>query len=132
MVLLTMTPNMVKALEELQVLEGGLPGKEDIPEKNTEVRWRGGQIQDGCGTSTDKNQYPSAKAEESSAEPSLLDPRVGNPISHGQVVDISRDLKSRGIQPLSLEALLRGSKVYAPPPPHRVEPVTYISCKLVK
>ena len=126
MVLLTMTPYMVKALEELQVLEGELPGEEEIPEKNTEVQRRGGQIQDGCGTSTDKNQYPSAKAEKLSAEPSLLYPRVGNPISHGQVVDISRDLKRHGIQPLSLEALLRGSKVYAPPPPARVEPVSYI------
>ncbi|PMD19189.1 hypothetical protein NA56DRAFT_575805 [Hyaloscypha hepaticicola] len=124
MVLLTMTPYMVKALEELQVLEGELPKEEDIPEKNTEVQQRGRQIQDGCGISTDKNQYPSAKAEKSSAEPSLSNPMVGNPISHGQVVDISRDLKSRGVQPLSLEALLRGSKVYAPPPLPRVEPTS--------
>lgn len=126
MVLLTMTPYMMEALEELQVLDGELPGEEDIPEKNTEVQRRGGQFQDGCGISTDKFQYPSAKAEKSSAEPSLSNPIVGNPISHGQVVDISRDLKGRGIQPLSLEALLKGSKVYAPPPPPRVEPVSYI------
>jgi TMEM199 family protein len=55
-----------------------------------------------------------------------LNARVGNPISHGQVIDITRDLKSHRIQPKSIEALLRGSRVYVAPPPPKAEPVSDI------
>ena len=66
-------------------------------------------------------------------EPSLDDPAVGRPISHGQIIDIAEFLKknSEVIQqdnenghyiPLSLADLLRGSSVYTPPPKPKPEP----------
>lgn len=68
----------------------------------------------------------------STAEASLKDPGVGKPISHGQLIDISRHLKNRyqtaneeGLQaPYHLDELLRGSKIYIPPPPPKKEPVS--------
>lgn len=58
-----------------------------------------------------------------SGEPSLLDPQVGNPISHGQIIALSRDLKTKQLERYTLEDLLKGSKIYVPPPPHKPEPV---------
>ncbi|KAK4124448.1 hypothetical protein N657DRAFT_655682 [Parathielavia appendiculata] len=55
-------------------------------------------------------------------EPSLKDPTVGNPISHLQVVDLWSALKVAGAGRWSLEVLLKGSKVYVPPPPPKAEP----------
>lgn len=54
-------------------------------------------------------------------DPPLLEPKVGNPISHGQVVAISkgscdRVLSQQGSgQSWTLDELLRGSEVYTPP-----------------
>ncbi|KAI9801684.1 MAG: hypothetical protein M1833_002366 [Piccolia ochrophora] len=65
----------------------------------------------GAGTSA------SDKLAES--EPSLACPAVGNPISHGQFIDIAgrlRDLAPKSGESASLELLLRGSQVYIPPP----------------
>ncbi|TVY37169.1 hypothetical protein LOCC1_G008038 [Lachnellula occidentalis] len=59
-----------------------------------------------------------------STEPSLENPRVGNPISHGQVIDLSRQLKTQGFSPCSLEILLKGARVYIPPPPAKKEPTS--------
>lgn len=56
-------------------------------------------------------------------EPSLLDPVVGNPISHGQIIDISKQTKVSGQPAINLETLLRGSRVYNPPPLPKSEPV---------
>lgn len=69
-------------------------------------------------------------------EPSLEAPAVGNPISHAQIIAISRCLRQRSEtasdQPPSnsdllishhLDELLRGSKVYVEPPKPRAEPV---------
>lgn len=60
------------------------------------------------------------------SEPSLATPEVGNPISHGQLIDISKLLKARNKlqedeaedQKTSyrLNDLLRGSKIHVPPP----------------
>jgi TMEM199 family protein len=124
MVLLTTTPSMLEALEEIQSLEGKVDGSKDVQQKNTEAQRRDGQDQEGNEKSTDNEQGQCAKAEKAPAEPSLSNPRVGNPISHGQVLDIIRDLKALRIQPRSLEALLRGSKVYVPPLPPKSEPVS--------
>lgn len=49
-------------------------------------------------------------------EPSLEEPAVGNPIAHGQVVEVWKRLRDAGNAEYSLEALLRGAKVYVPPP----------------
>ncbi|KAG5970015.1 hypothetical protein E4U55_001875 [Claviceps digitariae] len=60
------------------------------------------------------------------SEPSLTDPAVGNPISHGQILDLWKALNTdqdQGHQASpSLEQLLRGSRVYCPPPPPKPEP----------
>jgi TMEM199 family protein len=129
MVLLTMTPSMVEALEKLQKIRGTTNGKEIVGEKSTgpqESEESDGQAHQQNEKSTDDEQDQSLKAEKQSAEPSLSYPKVGNPISHGQVIDISKDLKARRIQPNNLEALLRESRVYTPPPQPKTEPVSDI------
>jgi len=55
-------------------------------------------------------------------EPSLSEPAIDKPISHGQVIDISRQLKSMGHSAYHLDNLLRGSRVHIPPPPPKPEP----------
>ena len=55
-------------------------------------------------------------------EPSLDEPAVGKPISHGQILDLSTNLRPRHPSH-SLERLLQGARVYVPPPPPRPEPV---------
>ncbi|KAI1475882.1 endoplasmic reticulum-based factor for assembly of V-ATPase-domain-containing protein [Daldinia eschscholtzii] len=55
-------------------------------------------------------------------EPSLKDPSVGKPISHGQIVDIWKRLKHDKGSAIRLEKLLRGATVYIPPAPPKPEP----------
>ncbi|KAA6411702.1 MAG: hypothetical protein FRX48_04983 [Lasallia pustulata] len=67
-------------------------------------------------------------------DPSLKDPRVGNPISHGQIIAISRCLRKHRNSPgaphmtaaeppsYHLDDLLRGSKVYIEPSKPKAEP----------
>lgn len=57
-------------------------------------------------------------------EPSLDDAAIGNPISHSQIVDIWTTLKNAGHDGYTLEMLLKGSRVYVPPPPRKPEPVS--------
>lgn len=69
-------------------------------------------------------------------EPSLDEPAVGNPISHGQVIQLSNYFRHRSKSQEStstgsrddaiafdLDNLLRGSKVYVEPPKPKPEPV---------
>ncbi|KAF2012159.1 hypothetical protein BU24DRAFT_465724 [Aaosphaeria arxii CBS 175.79] len=67
------------------------------------------------------------------SEPSLEDPKLGNPISHSQLIDLSKLLKQHsavldqesdedGPLRYRLDSLLKGSKVYFPPPPPKKEP----------
>ena len=69
-------------------------------------------------------------------EPSLEEPAVGNPISHGQVIQLSKYFKHRSKSrenknidarddtlTFDLDTLLRGSKVYVEPPKPKPEPV---------
>ena len=68
-------------------------------------------------------------------EPSLEQPAIGNPITHGQIISISKTLKeiktnatdSSGEDkvPYHLDDLLRGSKVYVEPPKPKAEPVDF-------
>ncbi|KAK3689651.1 endoplasmic reticulum-based factor for assembly of V-ATPase-domain-containing protein [Podospora appendiculata] len=58
----------------------------------------------------------------SDGDPSLDCARIGNPISHHQIVHLLTRLKSEGRAEFSLEKLLKGSKVYVPPPPPKTEP----------
>ena len=65
----------------------------------------------------------SAELLPSDGEPSLKDATVGNPILHGQIVELWTLLRTKGHNDFTLEGLLRGSKVYVPPPPPKPEPV---------
>jgi hypothetical protein len=56
-------------------------------------------------------------------EPSLENPIIGDPISHSQVVDIWRSLHIAGHKNYTLEILLKGSRVYVPPPPPKPQQV---------
>ncbi|KAI1412068.1 endoplasmic reticulum-based factor for assembly of V-ATPase-domain-containing protein [Hypoxylon sp. FL1857] len=94
MVLLTMTPSIVEALNRLAEMSA-----DDSP------------LQDAEGESNSANN-----------EPSLKDPAAGNPISHGQIVDIWKRLKNETANATRLEDLLRGATVYIPPPPPKPEP----------
>ncbi|KAI0096868.1 endoplasmic reticulum-based factor for assembly of V-ATPase-domain-containing protein [Nemania sp. FL0031] len=55
-------------------------------------------------------------------EPCMKDPAVGNPISHGQLLNTLKALKAKGYVGFRLEAMLRGSALYVPPPPPKPEP----------
>lgn len=114
MALLTMTPKMVTAIEEyLQMVKSG-------EEKDK--------------SSDDNDDHVLGN------EPSLENPAVGNPITHGQVIDIfttirrhrpnsktdlQNERKSYSYQDIQLEQLLRGSKIYVPPPKSKSESVSY-------
>lgn len=62
-------------------------------------------------------------------EPDLTFPDIAKPISHAQVIWLSKALKAfavtdaPGDAPLTLEALLVGTSIYLPPPPPKPEPV---------
>ena len=71
-------------------------------------------------------------------EPSLDQPVEGNPISHGQLIEISRKLKQIREEVEGREAqdhnmichmddLLRGSRIYVEPPKPKVEPVSMLT-----
>lgn len=65
------------------------------------------------------------------SEPSLLDPEVGKPITHSQIIHLWQQLRAMGESDYSLEALLRGSQVYTPPPPPKPAPVRHLPIPLV-
>ncbi|KAI1210109.1 endoplasmic reticulum-based factor for assembly of V-ATPase-domain-containing protein [Annulohypoxylon truncatum] len=94
MVLLTMTPSIVEALNRL-----GDTNIDDIPSGN--------------------ENSPNSKGY---SEPSLRDPELGRPISHGQIIDTWKCLKNKHDDATKLEELLRGAMVYIPPPPPKPEP----------
>ncbi|KAI6710116.1 hypothetical protein PZA11_007704 [Diplocarpon coronariae] len=129
MVLLTITAPIVEALENIQSLlperiekkkiEEKGDGEEDGPENN-EGRTREIKLQD----MQTKNKSAEKTGDNKTAEPSLLNPRLGDPISHGQIVELSQDMKARQLQPHRLEDLLKGARVYIPPPPPKPEPTT--------
>ncbi|KAF5654134.1 hypothetical protein F25303_1681 [Fusarium sp. NRRL 25303] len=95
MVLLAMTSSILEALSIVEATE--------TP-----------QIEDHDETEEQKSQP--------TKEPTLDDPKLGNPISHGQIVDLWKQLKAQGNSNFTLEQLLRGASVYIPPPPPKPEP----------
>lgn len=86
----------------------------------------------------DRGHAPEALGEAS--EPSLDQPATGNPITHGQIIAISKTLKEiktnapngeSNIQvSYHLDDLLRGSKVYVEPPKPKAEPVGSLDLQL--
>ncbi|KAI1432969.1 endoplasmic reticulum-based factor for assembly of V-ATPase-domain-containing protein [Xylaria sp. CBS 124048] len=93
MVLLTMTPPIVEALLLLRESSDAHDRTDDTASKDAEVE-----------------------------EPSTKNPSVGDPISHGQIIDTWKMLKARGHVRFRLEDMLRGATVYVPPPPPKPEP----------
>ena len=80
----------------------------------------------------DRGKYGETREDLSLVEhiPSLQDPKVGNPISHSQVLDIANAIKTlprsseAAGRPLTLNELLKGSEVYIQPPAPRTEPTS--------
>jgi TMEM199 family protein len=69
-------------------------------------------------------------------EPNLAEPAPGKPISHGQLIDILKHLKAHPDLirekgditvpvPIRLAELLKGCKIYTPPPKPKAEPVCF-------
>ncbi|PBP26084.1 vacuolar H+-ATPase assembly protein [Diplocarpon rosae] len=128
MVLLTITASILEALEKTQSL-----GLEKV-KRDTKEKGDGEDEDDGFDDSErttrehgDKGiqtEHESAekRAEKKSTEPSLMYPRLGNPISHGQIVELSQEMKARKLQPYRLEDLLKGARVFVPPAPPKPEP----------
>lgn len=161
MVLLTMNPTIVEALQILDEFENAhsydeptqLPSeqqterdiKEDNPETFSENKVQLNTEDNKTDTEiTEENtqnellvqqDVPIASLEDAnlaenakvSQEPPLKNPKIGNPISHGQIIDLSRKLRKHNLSPLTLELLLRGSRVYVSPPVPKAEPVSYDS-----
>lgn len=129
MVLLTMTPVMVEALEKLKILEkvGSTKEVQATAEGRLKHDNEGldGLTTNGEGAVDAGQQEKELLGETAEAKmagdrqnarnPTLSNPRAGNPLSHGQVIDLWKELKAHEISPHSLENLLRGARVYTPP-----------------
>lgn len=63
-------------------------------------------------------------AEETTESPPV-EPQLGNPLTHGQIIDLSRSLKASGHERYALEVLLKGCRIYVPPPKPKPEPVRF-------
>ena len=140
MVFLTISPTILEALEEVQLLDRDTVRN---PHKSLELldersllkkdgkyaevtkHLDGGQEVEGI---EDKEiSFGRGESKEQFNEPPLSSPKLGNPISHGQVIDLWKELKARSHRPRSLDSLLRGARVYSPPPESKPEPVSAIS-----
>jgi len=64
---------------------------------------------------------------DTACEPSMSDPAIGKPITHTQLIAISKVLREHDKQEPSvsyhLDELLRGSRIYYEPPKPKAEPV---------
>ena len=128
MVYLTMTTGIVHALKEIRNNEG--QNAEDSNQnwmkqlEDTDI-----SIEDVCYSRKNMGSTSNASSnvdmiDTSFQEPSLKLPQVGNPISHAQIIELSKRLQARNSSSASLDALLRGARVYIPPPPPKPEPVS--------
>ncbi|KAI9052327.1 hypothetical protein LZ554_003678 [Drepanopeziza brunnea f. sp. 'monogermtubi'] len=130
MVLLTMTAPLVEALEKYQGLENRVGEKRNVYGDATNKI--NGSEDDVLRKAREtepqsKNAAADSKAKETSSkptEPALSDPQIGKPISHGQIIELARSMKVGGLQPSRLEDLLKGARVYVPPPPVKPEPTS--------
>lgn len=137
MVLLTMTPAIVEGLHSVEkyrlattdaISSGHAHGDEALAPGCNEPNTLEDETQDArkeektCTEDISSDQNTSL--ESLSNEPSLQDPKPGNPISHLQVIALSSQLKTTSTIPSHLDALLRGSNVYVPPPPPKPEPTS--------
>ncbi|KAH7383089.1 endoplasmic reticulum-based factor for assembly of V-ATPase-domain-containing protein [Cadophora sp. MPI-SDFR-AT-0126] len=142
MVQLTMTAAMVEALERIQSHGRATEQKshtlddDGLVGRNYASRRREEQMREHAGNEAEETERSKSAAQGNSAdsikrpesnissEPTLCNPRIGNPISHGQVVDLSQDMKALELQPCRLEDLLKGARLYISPPPPKPEPTS--------
>jgi len=137
MVLLTMTAMIVEVLVEVEGLrtlmgsnmiveEVSVPGQKKVAvEALSAIKDGGGEQKPAKErVGVDGFSSPGEINAADDQEPPLSNPTIGNPISHGQVIDLWRELKSRGSNPKTLDTLLRGARVYIPPPKPKPEPVS--------
>jgi len=133
MVLLTMTPVVLEALDILQSVgksedepvapSESNPAKcqDDEEELENQADGQNEGTTDTNAKGPDTRNVAGGKKVE---EPSLSNPKLGNPISHGQIIDIWNQLKLRTSTPKRLDTLLQGSSVYIAPPKPMAEPVS--------
>ncbi|KAK1625078.1 endoplasmic reticulum-based factor for assembly of V-ATPase-domain-containing protein [Colletotrichum phormii] len=107
MVRMTITPAIAEGQQRLAEVRSGR-GIAAIPEDT-----------DQAPTSDTADE---AAATVKTGEPTARDAKIGGPITHGQILDLWKNLKTEGIEGFSLEGLLRGARVYIPPPPPKPEP----------
>ncbi|KAF4634503.1 hypothetical protein G7Y89_g3603 [Cudoniella acicularis] len=150
MVLLTMTASIVEALEKIQSLKpvststipptnssrlerknnpGAKHGHPIVNQQTLADERRGTEGQEKESSVTFVPSSASSKPENLEKDnrrkdPVLEHPKIGNPISHSQVLDIVQQLKTLALSPSSLEDLLLGVRVYVPPPPPKSEPTS--------
>jgi hypothetical protein len=135
MVLLTMTTSIVEALEKIQVLErmpdeGGanIEGKPQIQhgtvqQPGTKAIQQAAENAPICTRASLPGQSAGTNKDSNPTQPDLLNPKIGNPISHGQIIDLSSQMKAQKLHPCRLEELLKSSRLYIPPPPPKQETV---------
>ena len=146
MVYLTMTSTIVEALEKVQNLQSSADEKSRLhSESDGEVGPGDNEKGSALGTQLREEKTGATRIEDneiskqqsamkeivvngpgSLEEPSLLNPKLGNPISHGQVIDLSRKLKAQNLSPSNLDTLLRGARIYVPTRPPKPEQVSIL------
>ncbi|KAJ0165591.1 hypothetical protein CTA2_10690 [Colletotrichum tanaceti] len=112
MVRLTMTRCIAEGLQKLAEITSSRDKLDGLDTKTNPA----------AQTTTTSDASSTSAATSETEEPSLEKPTVGNPITHRQILDLSKKLRSEGVDGFSLEGLLRGATVYIPPPPPKPEP----------
>ncbi|QSZ33437.1 hypothetical protein DSL72_005005 [Monilinia vaccinii-corymbosi] len=152
MVLLTMTPTLVEALQTLHGIESSDSHEEpaQLPSEQLTGTREGKDVEKDTSEASPDNEAPMSTGDQerdaelagdrrgqtelelpaqqsvptAMQEPLLANPKIGNPISHGQIIDLWQGLKKQNLSSLTLELLLRGSRVYVPPPIPKAEPTS--------
>ena len=143
-----MTPAIVQALKKIPALHNAIAkerqpspeGQHEQPTGKRNNEKAGGKVASEDTKNTHEKDVPifcnTAAAEESLvelenrqktsgiAEAWLKNPTVGHPISHSQVIELSRRRELEGLRPWRLEELLKGSRVCVPPPKPNPETVS--------
>ncbi|RDW68065.1 hypothetical protein BP6252_09461 [Coleophoma cylindrospora] len=118
-----MTTSMVEALEKLQSLEHTRLADTEAKSEDSTCAEEQLSPDDAAPTREQRDATENTiQSEQDKLDELTRNPEVGNPISHGQILEISRNLKLQGVTLFSLDVLLRGSKVYIAPPKPKAEP----------